>query len=62
MTCKTLGYIEKCLIMLAEDRERYNRLFETGFNLPVAKVKIMLIILLTNPYFSKTLFQVELSP
>merc|ERR1712131_188511 len=37
MTCKTLGYIEKCLVMLAEDRERYNRLFETGFNLPVAK-------------------------
>ena len=62
MTCKTLGYIEKCLIMLGEDRERYNRLFETGFNLTVEKVKILLIMLLKNPYFRRILFQVELSP
>ena len=48
--------------MLGEDRDRYNRLFEIGFNLPVEKVKIMLIMFLTNPYFRTTLFQVELSP
>ena len=59
MTCKTLGYIEKCLIMLGEDRDRYNRLFEIGFNSPVEKVKIMLIMFLTNPYFRTTLFQLS---